>query len=82
MLNGDYCVVRVEVEVDDETFQFERIRVWSGVEDDEELERTGPGVERSSDSRDDVTSESSGDGEREWRDCWASIRSDSLWRRR
>ena len=44
-MDGDYCVVGVEVEVDDETLQFEWIRVWSGEEDDEELERTGPGVE-------------------------------------
>ena len=75
-------VVGVEEEGDGEMFQFEESWLSSGVKYKDELESTGPGFEVSSHSRDCIASVVSGEGEREWRGCKASTRSDSLWWRR
>jgi hypothetical protein len=66
-LDGDYGVIGVEEEVDDESVQFVQCWFSSGVKYDKELESAGPGLEESSDSSDSITSVCSGESEREGR---------------
>ena len=81
-MNSYNGVVRVEEEGDGKMFQFKERWLSSGVKYEDELESTGPGFEVSSHSRDCIASIFSGEGEQERRGRKASMRLDSLWRRR
>ncbi len=66
-LDGDYRVVGVEEEVDDESVQFVQCWFSSSVKYDKELESVGPGLEESSNSSDGITLVRLGESEREGR---------------